>query len=60
MRNLLSASPGSALILSVGARILQSRTLTPGQQSEIAAMSDKSLSPQNEGTNTLQRCAPRI
>jgi hypothetical protein len=50
---------GSVLILSAGDRILRSRTFTLGQQSEIAAKSDKSSSPQNAATSTLQACAPR-
>jgi hypothetical protein len=50
---------GSALILSAGDRILRSRTFASGQQSDIAAMSDKSSSPQDAATSTLQAFAPR-
>jgi hypothetical protein len=50
---------GSALILSAGDRILRSRTFASGQQSDIASMSDKSSSPQDAATSTLQAFAPR-
>jgi hypothetical protein len=59
MRTLAIANLGSALILSACDRILRSRTLTSGQQSDIAAKSDKSSSPQDAATNTLQACAPQ-
>ena len=59
MSTLAIARLGSVLILSAGDRILRSRTFTLGQQSEIAAKSDKSSSPQNAATSTLQACAPR-
>jgi hypothetical protein len=54
MRILAIARLGSALILSAGDRILRSRTFTSGQQPDIAAKSDKSSSPQNAATSTLQ------
>jgi hypothetical protein len=60
VKTLAIAHLGSALILSAGDRILRSRTFISGQQSEIAAKSDKSSSPQNAATSTLQACAPRI
>ena len=59
VRTLAIARLGSALILSAGDRILRSRTFTSAQQSDIAAKSDKSSSPQNAATSTLQACAPR-
>jgi hypothetical protein len=59
VRTLETARLGSALILSAGDRILRSRTFTLRQQSEIAAKSDKSSSPQNAATSTLQACAPQ-
>ena len=49
---------GAALIVSAD-RILRSRTFTSGQQSDIAAKSDKNSSPQDAATSTLQACAPR-
>jgi hypothetical protein len=59
MKTLAIARLGSALILSAGDRILRSRTFTSAQQSDIAAKSDKSSSPQDAATSTLQACAPR-
>src|SRR5213078_4112309 len=59
VRTLVIARLGSALILSAGDRILRSRTFTSGKQSEIAANADKSSSPQDAATSTLQACAPR-
>jgi hypothetical protein len=59
VRTLAIARPGSALILSAGDRILRTRTFTLGQQSETAAKSDKSSSPQNAAISTLQACAPQ-
>jgi hypothetical protein len=59
MKTLARANLGSALILSAGDRILRSRTFTSGQESEIAARSDKSSSPQDAATSTLEACAPR-
>jgi hypothetical protein len=59
MRTPAIARLDSALILSAGDRILRSRTFISGQQSEIAAKSDKSSSPQDAATSTLQACAPR-
>jgi|KBSSwiStaDraftv2_1062776.scaffolds.fasta_scaffold2525948_2 hypothetical protein len=59
MRGLANARLGNALILSAGDRILRSRTFTSGQESEIAAKSDKSSSPQDAATSTLEACAPR-
>ena len=50
---------GAALIVSAADRILRSRTFTSGQQSDIAAKSDKNSSPQDAATSTLQACAPR-
>jgi hypothetical protein len=60
MRSLVRANLGSALILSAGDRILQSRTFTSGEQSDVATESEKSSSPQNAATSTLQACAPQI
>ena len=59
VRTLAIAHLGSALILSAGDRILRSRTFSSGQQSDIAAKSDKHSSPQNAATSTLQACAPQ-
>jgi hypothetical protein len=59
MRGLANARLGSALILSAGDRILRSRTFTSGQESEIAPKSDKSSSPHDAATSTLEACAPR-
>lgn len=59
MRALAIARLGSALILSAGDRILRSRTFASVQQSHIAAKSDKSSSPQDAATSTLQACAPQ-
>jgi hypothetical protein len=58
VRTLAIARLGSALILGAGDRILRSRAFTLGQQSEVAAKSDESSSPQNAATSTLQTCAP--
>jgi hypothetical protein len=59
VRTLAIARQGTTLILSAGDRILRSRTFTLGQQSEIAAKSDESSSPQNAAASTLQACAPQ-
>ena len=59
MRTLAIARLGSALILSAGDRVLRSRTFTLGQQSKIAAKSDKSSSPQNAATSRLHAFAPQ-
>ena len=61
MRALAIARLGSALILSAGDSegFRESRTFTSAQQLEIAAKSDKSPSPQDAATSTLQACAPR-
>jgi hypothetical protein len=59
MRGLANARLGNALILSAGDRILRSRTFTSGQESEIAAKSAKSSSPEDAATSTLEACAPR-
>jgi hypothetical protein len=59
MRTGAIAPLGSALILSVGDRILRSRTFTSSEQSQIAVKSDKSSSPQNAANSTLQACAPQ-
>ena len=59
VRALVIARLGSALILSAGDRILRSRTFTSGRQLHTAAKSDKSSSPQDAATSTLQACAPR-
>jgi hypothetical protein len=40
-------------------RILRSQTFTSSEQSQIAVKSDKSSSPQNAATSTLQACAPQ-
>jgi hypothetical protein len=48
---------GSALILSAGDRILRSRTLMLAQQTDFAMKSQKSSSPQDAATSTLQACA---
>jgi hypothetical protein len=58
MRSLiLRANLGSALILSAGDRILRSRTFMSAQKSDFATKSEKSSSPQNAATSTLQACA---
>ena len=59
MRTGAIAPLGSALILNAGDRILRSRTFTSSEQSQIAVKSDKSWSPQNAATSTLQACAPQ-
>ena len=59
MRGLANARLGNALILSAGDRILRSRTFISAQQSDIVAKPDKSSSPQDAATSTLQACAPR-
>ena len=58
MRTGAIAPLGSVLILNAGDRILRSRTFTSSEQSQIAVKSDKSWSPQNAATSTLQACAP--
>jgi hypothetical protein len=55
----LRANLESALILSAGDRILRSRTFMPAQQSDFAAKSEKSSSPQDAATSTLKACAPQ-
>ena len=57
----VNATPGSALILSAGdsESFRESRTFVLGQQLQIAERSDKSSSPQNAATSTLQACAPQ-
>jgi hypothetical protein len=61
MRRLANAHLDSALILSAGdsESFRESRTFTSGRQSCIAAKSDKSPSPQDAATSTLEACAPR-
>jgi hypothetical protein len=59
MRTGAIAPLGSALILNAGDRILRSRTFTSSEQSQIAVKSEKSWSPQNAATSTLQACASR-
>ena len=60
MRSLPIARLGSALILSAGDRILRSRTFTSAQQSDFAAKLERSLSPQDAATSTLEAYAPQI
>ena len=55
----MSTILGSALILSAGDRILRSRTFPSGQHPQIAAKWDKSSSPQDAATSTLEACAPQ-
>ena len=52
------ADLGSALFLGAGDRILRSRTWISAQQLEFAAKLEKSSSPQDAATSTLQACAP--
>jgi hypothetical protein len=61
MRTLAIARLGNALFVSAGdsESFRESRTFKSGQQSDIAAKSDKSSSPQDAATSTLQACAPR-
>jgi hypothetical protein len=59
MSGLMRANLGSALILSAGDRSLRSRTLMLAQQTDFAVKSEKSSSPQNAATSTLQACAPQ-
>ena len=62
MRSLPIARLGSALILSAGdsESFRESRTFTSAQQSHFAAKSEKSSSPQDAATSTLEACAPQI
>jgi hypothetical protein len=57
----LRANLGSALILSAGdsESFRESRTFMSAQQSVFAAKSEKSSSPQDAATSTLQACAPQ-
>ena len=61
MRTLAIARLGSALILSAGdsESFRESRTFTSAQISDIAAKADKSASPQDAATSTLEACAPQ-
>lgn len=61
MRTLAIARLGRAPILSAGdsESFRESQTFTSGQQSEIGAKSDKSSSPHDAATSTLEACAPR-
>ena len=59
MRTLVRANLGSAFILSAGDRILRTRTLTSGAQSDFAVKLEKSSSLQNASTSMLQACAPQ-
>jgi hypothetical protein len=61
VRSLVRAHLGSALILSAGdsERFRESRTFTSGEQSAFAAKSEKSSSPKDPATSTLQACAPK-
>src|SRR5438094_2607500 len=58
-----SANPGNARILRAGEGILPSRTLeTPSRNANLDTRkfrTDKSSSPQNAATSTLQACAPQ-
>jgi len=59
MRTVAFAPQGSALILSAGDRILRSRSFPSGKQLQMAAKWNKSSSPQNAATSTLQARAPQ-
>jgi hypothetical protein len=59
MRTRARTNPGSALIPSAGDRILRSRTFILAHRSNVGTESDKSSSPQDAATSTLQACAPR-
>jgi hypothetical protein len=59
MSGLPIARLGTALILSAGDRILRARTLMLAQQTDVAVKSEKSSSPQDGATSTLQACAPQ-
>ncbi|PYL63130.1 MAG: hypothetical protein DMF24_01405 [Verrucomicrobia bacterium] len=59
MTSLAQAGGGGTLILSAGDRILRSPAFTSAQKSALAAKSEKSSSPQDAATSTLQACAPQ-
>ena len=61
MRRLVRAHLGSALILSAGdsESFRESRTFISGEQAPFAAKSEKSSSPKDPATSTLQACAPQ-
>jgi hypothetical protein len=59
MSGLARVSLGSALILSVGHRMLPSRTFASHHEWNALAEPDKNSSPQNAATRMLQACAPR-